>query len=684
MSNNKNIAAQKASSLSSRSTNIEYKEVKNPTPSENFLDSYKASSSPQYGLANAFIIDVLPNFVPILMFIIFHVLQEIVLLEPKNHAKVSAPTYTAYCLTIVYGYFLLSDAYIRPQASVHAEEIKNDSTYREYMDYLLTLPVPDWLIPILKNFTTASTPRRPNLWFAASAAGFNHFTHFGRFFPVSIFTAIHDIAATTSSRSDPHVVRTEISNIVAISIANLTDSIDNVIYRIGHLFASQYEVQGQANPRHLANKLNQVFTSLFNPVLLRAMQMKQTFTEIDIHACHFDNPNYNPYLAFLSLSYSNVFELKTVLTSISSVMNGTVKCTSDLAKIFETYSGISIIRHGYSLYALPTWYSSLDNNEFTLTTKSRSASDATFAEYIHFKQPLSINNLTGSVHQPIGTIVTQNPADATSTAVPDIPNDGRLLVSNTRQGPGNTAALVPPPSSIRHYDSRFDFYPEVKVLDPSEVDTVSAYLATLSGLIIESDDLCSAHVAHPHPLARIEEDNAIFLGSAIPLSHTYLATSFYHRTAHTSPRVFVSAFPDLSALAQAAFSTLRNPYSTVIPENTLTTYHQGLDRLVYGLHRTNRVSVPSLLQTVFQYTVRSRRTAAHDPAKHEPAHTPRHNILCWSPYTYVSASYDPDWDQSSCTTALQDIHFITNLRTIFGTDTTLIRINHSSAAMPVA
>lgn len=681
-----NIASSKAASLASKAQEIVFTEVKVPPASEQFETAFKESSGIKSGTANRFTVNVLPSYVSILLYIMYHVQQNISYLEPKNHAKVSSMTLIAYCLTIVYGHLLLTDMHVNPDKSHFAEEIENDTTYRDFADFLLTLPVPEFLEPILHTFVTTTSARRRNVWFAYSPRGFNHYMHFGRFFPINIFTNLHDYAATTNSRADPNTVRAEFNDLDVFSIVNFSAASTGKTYKLRNFFASYFGTT--TAPRYLNNKVNQALESIFNPVLLRAQQQRQTFTEIALAPPKFNNANYNPYLCFFALTRQSAPELRTILSTFKSVLNGSIRCNYTLASVFKDYSGASILTHGYSAFALPTW-----NHETadlaSSNARCRPMSDEDYAAAILFKREHS------GVPTAERTLVTQQSLNELVTIRPALPADPprtitvtpaahTYLINDAAPGPtdtDDTDNLSQGPFQVIPYSTERDYLPIIKVLNPVEEDSVSAWKTTLCGMIIEADELAGSAVPSPHPDSRVEEDNAQFAMSAIPFRHVHPATSYQTEDPDFTLRIMPSRPQYTAPVATTLLRCLSRVY---LPFLTANRINFGFDTRTPGLAIADDVSVPTLLQTFFGFKIRNKATATHRAGVNEPPNTPYHRLLVWSPYTYIPPSYDPQWTHTNQSEALLSMYFITNLRTIFGTDVTLMELNHPLFAMPVA
>ncbi|BAT24480.1 capsid protein [Rosellinia necatrix partitivirus 6] len=720
----------RAKKVSALKTETTFKAIDLPGPTANFTTAFKKGSAPKTGLANEHYVYVLPDFSNILMFIIYHAIQFGPSLEIKNHPKVSIPVFVSYCLTLVYAHFLVSDAYINPGQPHFAMTIKNDSAYSEYLDFLLTLPVPEFLTPLFAKFTSTTTSRRTNTWFLASAEGFMHFTHFGRFFPINLFLNMHDLAARTESRANPAEVfydlnMTEIFHITKYRDPSVTTD-TAVTYRYHNFFASLYPTTATTKTRRSMNffyesRINQVLEGLFNPVLLRAQQQRQAFSRISIEAPTFETANYNPYFALLAITKENIPELMTVMQSVADTINGSIPIKSQLNKMYDNYSGVSILDHGYAGFPTPTWDadSNLPDNDTTLdkfvynnaVLKFEGIPLSNYAAAIKFKGAISsqswtlsnniiaridrseaVPNVTDPAPDTVIVTTTITPGSAylsllalaTVTDRHDVASSSTFYLPNTASGPtdeNDHQHMTTGNHVLRSYSAELDNYPTVKVLQFAETDDETAYQATLFGTVIYSDELVGSIVNHPHPTSRVEEDNSLFLTSCIQFRTTHLATNFKTNNPIAS---IIMKTPAPTNDAQFALSLYRSPNVT-IPRITTHTAHSGYHRDTYGLHRmTTNISVPEFSQSILSYTVRDRPSRRHQAPIHEPPSTPYYRLLLWSPYVFVTPNYNRDWEQDEFGQALLDHHYVTNLRTIFGLDATMIEVRSGSAAMPVA
>jgi hypothetical protein len=101
MSNSKFSPASHASVLYAKKTDLNHQAIGSPHSCVDFVNSFKAASAANIKLTDIYIINVFPNFQPIVMFIEYHCAQTINTLDGCHHAKVTLPTYIMYCLSHV-------------------------------------------------------------------------------------------------------------------------------------------------------------------------------------------------------------------------------------------------------------------------------------------------------------------------------------------------------------------------------------------------------------------------------------------------------------------------------------------------------------------------------------------------------------------------------------------------------
>jgi hypothetical protein len=653
--------------ITSKSSELKFEEVKIPPPVNDFLSLYKSGSGISEGFSNMFTIDVLPNFVPIIMFCIYHAVSFSPQLELKNHAKVSTATVATYFLAIIYAHILVQDLHLRPQTSFYASEFMDIEYKRSFVNFVLHLPVPTFLDPILKKLFISTTDLRPHIVFCPSANGYSYAHHFGRFAPLSFFTHIHYMASSVQSNSNVNQVFAEYLTMNTLTVNNADTDIARSHYTPANILGIDMKDNTMSAP---ANKFVQTFLSIFNPVLLRSTQQRQSFAPVYIKPVTMKTPRHNFYDAVFSASPSNLSELQTVFQSVAATFSGVVPCSGDLASVYNTISGTDIIVHGYSDYALPTWINTPapeDTESYTKRLKFESDDDR--AHKINFNQVASLNVSSTKFTYPVCDDTPSHKISLTSELV---------FISQKTFDPKKPN---PPISSAVRYNSALHFQPKVRVLNFGTASSANAYMSTLTGMVIESFEIDSSVVPQPDTRLQIGVENSLFLTSGIPYSKVkpgldYNKTSFNYalaRSIHNQNNpVFASHLVDSSMV--------------IVPE--ITEEHSGT---LVSSNLPGLTSVPD-----YNWIHASRRflggrasladTTSSNKNMIHPKSIMAESIIMWSPYSYTCPSVDlEDLDTlNEAIAASRQTFFLSNFRTLFGTDVPLTEVSHFLEAMPIA
>lgn len=375
----------------------------------------------------------------------------------------------------------------------------------------------------------------------------------------------------------------------------------------------------------------------------------------------------NFYDLMFSAAPANLSELRTVFQSISGAMKGNVKCPGDLASFFLSFSGQDIIRHGYQFYAIPTWHHtaiSFPTSNFTRPTRVSPDDFSIAVRYLRTPTHPGTVALT----QPTGTCQTDASHGVTVTF------DSGL----NRVRPDDRTPYYPSlTSDFILFSESLHLYPKVYVftLTGSSVD---AWDATAFGLVIESADLDGTVIPVPNPDLSLGIENTWFSESAIPLRNCYWSIMF-DTSATTS---FARAMNRTIAPRQTRFpagSLLNDRTKIRIPRYNANSSPMATTHLCFpGLTPTNNVNWSTWIQNFLGFRTADNRS--HLPTDDVIPGMTR-QLLVWSPYTFVGyegeEEFDADFEKNHT-------YFITNFRTIFGTDVPLIEVTNGLDAMPIA
>jgi hypothetical protein len=652
----------KLAAFSKKVPEFTVKSVTPPETSADFLTLFESNSAAMTASSNVWTIDVFPSQVTVLAYIMSLASTYSGLLDYKHTPKLSTATITAYMLSLYQGFFLLHDMYVRPSTSSHAQLWLDSSARKEFADFLLSLPVPSGLEIIFSQLFPTTTDRTRNVFFIPSAAGFSYRHFYGRFFPVSIFTHLHDIAASLPSNSPPATVFNEILKQQIFKVTSTTTFTSHLADYFGYDITT-------ANATFLNAKFHQLFTSVFNPVLFRDYQRRSQMSTIDLAVPTFTTSDPNAYDMLFSYTAPNIKELKIVLQSVATAMFDKVPSTQNLGKLISDASGNNILSHGYSDFAVPTWIHNATVTTAELT-RPKPASFYHRAQEMTFLAP--------------GTLPTAN-TDATwytlNNGAPNTTVSPIWPLSLVMRNP-STTAHVPALSSFLTIDedNQTQFgYPRVLVLDISGSSTIDAHLATLSGKIIESLELDGTTIEHPNVFKSLGMQNCIFSDSLIPYNRTVWSTRFKKYDTATStdrlPRPLARSKP-VSTTSLPAASFLTDRTKVVIPNVQHKIRDTAVPAELPGFTYLADVNWLSAIQSFIGFRTATSSTSTADTIPGMLGH-----LFVWSPYSYTS--YEDDQNEYNRTSHANDRrYFLTNLRSLFGTDYNLTMVDHPLDAMP--
>jgi hypothetical protein len=663
----------KIDSLKTKSIQIEASVTETPGPAANFQTLFESNSAARRDSSNEFTIDVFPNMIPILCYVLQVSLQYADQLEARKHSKVSISTIALYNMAIIYGYFMLSDMYVRPSPSIHAQLWHQSNFRKQFADFLLTLPFPDYLIPILNEFPSTSTEHQSNIFWIPSAAGFDYHHFFGRLVPMTFFSAIHDTTCEIPSNTPATQIMSHLFGVPLYVISKVSRNRGKFTASIADFISVLIESDTAASVYN--SKFYQIFSSVFQPTLFRDYQRRSCLASLALNHPTYATPRViNAYDFMFSATSANLSELRIVLQSIAGLMKGVIPYTQDLASFMSSNKGIKIIAHGISEYPLPTW--SHHGSDIPLSDdkklKLKYIPSADFASRIRY---LVRPDLTPTITQN-GPIVIKDSDQSENPAGYSVKyNDWPWVLLHPKPG---SETYPDPDDDFILFDEDQNVYPPVYVLNPVEPSTIDAWKVSLAGKTIETLELDGTTIAIPNVRISLGPQNAQFADSAIPFKKVYRATRFYETAA---PRywshVLERQIPSRSSRLLAS-SLLINRTQVILPRPDPDTIDNLVANTLPGLTlKNNVVWLSKSLSFLGLSTVDAR---AHSPSDDNIPGSVVPDLHVWSPYTYT-AFIDDDIDTRDYRQTRS--YFLTNLRTIFGTGPSLVEIRHPYEAMPV-
>jgi hypothetical protein len=679
--------ASKAAALKSRTVEVSFKDTEAPDTSGDILTTFESNAGIKSETANEWTVNVFPDFTVIITYIMLIVRRFSLADDARIHPKVSTPTVAMYYVSIIYGFFLASDCYLRPNPSAYARLWKESSWRHDFLDFLMTLPVPEDLVPILAQFAPTETERSKNIFWIPSAAAFSLRHYFGRFIPVNFFSILHDAASSLPGNSNKLTVMKHVLQQSVIRI-NQANPAYRTIYYMANFLGYTIDQTTATTANYVNSKFHQVFSSVFNPVLFRDYQRRSSLAEIGLNAPTHKVAEPNAYDILFCASSPNLSELKVVLQTISSFLKGNVKCTKTLGQLLSESSGIDICSHGYAEYPLPIHVSHQNGADFSAIT------DLTRVEFIDRAQDISFLDVPAA--RPATAHVAQDVQymDATPAEVA-IPANHSIshvwpfsLFSNTA---ANAAAAFPrmtrAQSDLVLFDDSKHVNPVTLLLDIANAGKSASAVPLLCGKIIYSFEIDGSTIEQPNATKALGMQNVLFADSAIPFERVQFATKFY-------PRAQGSV---LAPLARATANSTRSlPASSMMHDRTkvyIPRVHAGRFSAAHPhthIHDNGLTGLPGT--TVrdntdwFRFAQSFLGFRTVDPSGIRPtsdaiANMEQGRLLIWSPYTYVS--YE-DSDDITVDYAATKRYFLVNLRTFFGTDYNLVEMKHPFEALPVS
>lgn len=668
----KNVIADKLASLRAQTLKVEYKPVDTPQNAVDPLEALKSNTGAHTDTSNTWTIDLFPSVIPVLMYLMIQAKLIAADNSAKIHAKYSTPTVTMYFLAVYYGYFLASDAFVRPDPSAHAKKWLNDYARNDFINFLLNLPVPEFMESIFEQLAPCSSNRRSHVYVVPSAAGFDHHIFFGRFVPLSFFAAIHDCTAELPGNSNRFTVLQDLFSrhlytVKRNTAPGNTDTIDVSIADI--LGITESTTANRMN--YMNSKFYQIFNSVFNPVLFRDFQRRSSLASLSFVTPAFDTPTPNAYDVLFSFTAANAREMKIVLSDVQEALQGVLKFNKNLCSVLSDSSGINAFNHGYSEYALPTW-SSNPQTTFDTMTHLTLHSEAQQAQRIRYLATPAVAAPTNANDIPV-----LRSADSATTT------DNTWTIHRTRYPLGLLAEDQDQPlpryaTDLVLFDEERHPVPKTQILDVASLGTPGAHLTTLTGKVIESFELDGTSVAVPHPTQSNGSQNSLFADSLIPFHIVIRGISFFPRPAGD---LLHSPLRRAAPLRQA-----RQPGSTLLVDRTklpLAAFNRTTnDALVNG--RYPGMQATTTTYNWFKYALRFIGLSSRDARSRAdtddsiPGISGR-QIYLFSPYTYTAVE-DEDTEKNRPSESRS--YFLSNLRTIFGSDIPLIEAKHIFEAMP--
>jgi len=600
-----------------------------PSYKDDIIERINIEQNVQLNDGPTIIIDVQPDYRYPICALTYHVSRVYATLDQRNNPIVTPASLTAYCLSLLYGFALITDSEnVRTSKSEFANEYATEPIRRDLLTTLERAYVPPFMENILTGLMPTYDPRRPNVLFANTLAGFNLPHDYGRTFPITALLKAHHLVATNPTNANPSDVLTKWINTVVVTKGSTIITIANLI--------------GAATTGGTYNNWFQTrLRSLFNPVTSRSNTNRPTFSPMPTFS--YENSfDVNPYIYLLGADDDNIHTVSTFISSMSTIVKEQLSGSKQLGSLFDTPSGVQILTHFHHGPALPTWH-------FFTTSKTDPFEDITptaFAKTLNFlTEPRTEKTPATELKYP--------------QSDDDIDTQLYLVCKPTEDDPkAETDTFVT-------FNTRQHVVPDVRYFDPYDYSPSKLAFTIMDGLCTETEELDGFIVPQPDLNASLATENSHILNSAIQLKKITTALTIgnssrialINRTTseETLPRVGLSLY-DYSKNRLPYFKTKVN------------------DKLPNGLFGFSPLKNLTFFKHAFSYI--GFLTPNMDTK--EPPHQPEHRFYAWSSYRYTNTNV------KRATAQDLKVYMLLNFRTVYGTNVTMSQSGHPSRLIPTA
>lgn len=591
-----------------------------------YIEKVAASMNLARNVGPDAIIDVQFDYRNIILFVISHITHEYPDLVFKDQPCLSPMSMIGYCLALTYGLALLNDdENVRTVRSFHAQQFANDRNLAPVLNEIRNLAVPPFMNQILKATSVSNDDRKPNLKFVYSLACFD-FTHdFSRTIPINLFFMAH------------HVLATNQTNTPVATLINTWLNYD-VMSEPAPTTVAQY-IGMDPNYHTDLNWLSDPLMQMFNPTTARSHTLRPTLNTINLKPQVHTNYNaetINPYVHVLCLDPRNIRVMRHTLASISKAVSSLYPSSKTLTELQQTEPNQQLLNHYYQnvlpptahVIATPPVISSIVTPSIQTKIKFHVKGSFSTKKDLLPAQP-------GSLEKPCLYLTTGEVCDATEDPI-------EYIVENDD---------YPTSDQIRHFL-------------PNDTKPENIYQNVITGKVIEIGELDSVAIPHINVQNSVLNENAHFLQSAIPISRTR---------------------PIMPTATLAITEVARTHHDVLTPCVRIDLLQREIDRLpLFGPYLQAQIDntlpgytpVKNLPHTQFGCT--SIGTIIDTQNEKITVGTERRHPLVWSSYRFLNTGpYTP-------APLRAHIMFITNFRTLFGTNVTLKETEHPSKLIPIS
>lgn len=578
------------------------------------------------------VIDVTPDVRYIFLFVVYNVGKLYPSLEQNGRPLLTPSSLVAYCMTLVYGFMLINDYQGRPTPSFWAHDFMDTKMNKTIYETLLRAYVPPFMLTIFHGIADTSDPRRPGLEYFATLAATIFETDFGRIIPPQIFLYAHNMS-----------VEADTSRNVQAAIENL---LSWPVFRHGQtdtsIYVGQYFSAGTEDGTY-HSWMFQTLNLLFSPVTGKSILRRTNIQEIpcfnmQISIDHSDDELIcNPYIMFLNASDQNAFNMNKFLKEFSTVVKADLNGTFQLGAVPDDLSGIAILNHGYSTYAMPTWHST----SFIVDKVDTPIMVTTYAKRIQFLQSSAYSKKSDVLQLPTGATIAKRMF---------------LSISNNKHSPKNE----PTSDKVTTFDADIHEHPNVLHLLAYEEGDGPVSYSILCGLKIEFFEIDGTSVPAPNPSEKLSNNNSQYGQGAIPLTHVLKGYGEMDETT-------VAPLP-------------RAKLRALLQQISIDLYDLSINRLGYVDADVDDDAIPDVIpgfQAVDHIRGFRRMYSKFSFIMGNPPPIGKRRLPLWSPYRII-------YPEANVAPAPKTIFMMSNFRAMYGTHVPMVETDAPSIVIPTS
>lgn len=434
-------------------------------------------------------IDCQPDFRPILYQLIDHSIK---IFETQKQRKIPAITPASLLASFLHQincFAALADVYsVRETMSFHAKIFSQETLNLQYLNLSSWMSTPPFIKIILEGIFPTFDPQRKNLCFVYSFASFSFYHDLGRFFPIHMFLALHDIIAIKGAHATTNEIWLEWLRYPVYQRPAAEGPIT-----VANIIGGAYENNIVDN--YLTKKLRR----LLNITVADQKQRKAVFQ-------HFALPQYpakqdyntvSAYSIILSAEPELIPTLHTFINIMSAQYLQIFANCKPLGAIYESVSGTNIMNHYYDTLQPPTYH--------LMKVDLKNEKDTKTALLSQFYTALNYRCSYYCTAEP-----------KLPVKLPNVPEPDALLALL-----GKKIRTQPPDPDYKESATiQTTSASPVVLYTPWSTGPSSMFYPLTTGMHIETTEIDSFHIPYPRIDSTLHDENSIFLSSAFPMNAT--------------------------------------------------------------------------------------------------------------------------------------------------------------------